>query len=130
MIIAIIIKVDEMTKTVTLEGFLDYGTEDAGDMIAIVVKPVMVQYDDASSGIVQNIVEDYAIDHTTGTPWDDDPWLDRRHVMNTFYRVRKKGTERFEYWNRVIELDDKEEGWVYKTLDGVGDMYEVDRDGK
>ncbi|MEA2573930.1 MAG: hypothetical protein QOH93_1228 [Chloroflexia bacterium] len=119
-------------ETITLEGFMDLGGERYDDTLCMVCKPILMQIDDVSSGHVDRIVEDIAIDVAGGDELQSDQHLAhaRKNILNAFYRIRKarRNDARFVYWKRVIEVyrepDPRHHELVYRVLETVGDVWD------
>jgi hypothetical protein len=97
-------------KRYTLEGFEDFrGEYDTGIYLC---KPVV---DCIDGSTIANVVEDFCIDASVGDEWEGDGYLNKRGVLNCFYKVRKKKrTPNFRYFRAVVDvyLDDD-----HKTYD-------------
>lgn len=102
-------------KRITIEGFEDLrGDYDTGIYIC---KPI-VEGIDAST--IENVIEDFCIDLSLGNTPTDDDYLDRRFVLNNFYRIRQKNTRDMKYFRAVVEVLIGDENEVYRIIEREG----------
>lgn len=104
------------TKRYVLEGFEDFrGEYDTGIYLC---KPVV---DSIDGSTIANLVEDFCIDASLDDEWSGDGYLDKRAILNCFYRVRKKKqTPNFRYFRAVVDVYLNDENVVYTIIEKEG----------
>lgn len=113
------------TKTLTLEGFIDYGNEEIEGTIYIMVKPFIVQWDEAMS--LDQVIEELAIDISCGVEIYNDPHLAAPPIRRQFTITSKRNTDRFTYWKRVITIYGENDPLcehVYSLTEAIGEIYD------
>lgn len=110
-------------KTVNriIEGYEDTtGVPDDFGSTIIMAKPII----NIGENSAESMIEDYCIDVSLGDEPETDEDVERKPLMDSFYKVRKKNTRNRRYWKVVVDIfipDQNEDVTeVYRVIESVG----------